>query len=314
MRTGWPDGRNVSEAIRRSAIGGAVFLLCIAVFGCRSSDKYPDYSPHENLLSIAADFQLAASLDPYRDPPGEDLTGQSIARATLVRLANYQDMHPGRLTPEVLTFKARALERLGEYESAKRNYEEAAEYDTELQADCRRRAENLEQIIVARTPPPPDSDVEAVLRVFAAQGDEFRRLAAALEDPFYQSLALREAEDADVRRAELLARSRHLFPNGRDQAQRALEELLRDHSESRRALEHAMRLAHFHRELAEEEVRLNPPEQGRFSIEIFKRHYDEAADLLYRISQADGRPERLVARHELDALLAYGEQIQRRAR
>lgn len=290
-------------------------LLCLLLFAasCRSSEKYPAYSSHENLLSIAAEFALASSLDPYRAPAGEDLTGQAIARSTLVRLGNYEALHPGRLTPEIAALKARALERLGDFESARRNYLEAAEFETPLRDDCIQRAKNLEEMMVARAAPPASADLLGMMEALEARGRELRQLAGKFDDPLYVSLALREAEDADVRRAELMAMNRALIPDGDRQAQQALERVVASHRESRRGLEHAMRLAHFHKALAEEEVRLHPPEQAGFSFDRFKRHYDAAADLLYRVSQADGRPERLVAKHELDAWLQYGEQIQQRA-
>lgn len=291
-----------------------VTAAALLLSSCRSNKSFQPYSAHENLLSIAAEFGLLSSVDPYRDDVGRDLTGQSIARSTLVRLANYESLHPGRLTPEVVTYKGRALELLGDYASAQRNYREAAEYDTELKEDCSRRAEALEKLLIAAGKPPTGLDLTSVIDHFAGQGSEYRLLARTFIDPLYQSLALREAENAEVRRAELMATNRFLLPDGEAQAIRALEELVANNRESRRALEHALRLARFRMELAEEEYRLNPPELSGFSIERFKTHYDAAVDLLYRISQADGRAERLVAKHELDALLALGETIEKRSR
>lgn len=279
---------------------------------CRRGPKYEPYSPHDNVLSIGAEFLLASSLDPYRDPPGRDLTGQAIARSTLVRLANYEALHPGRLQPEVWTMKARALELLGDYESARRNSLDAAEFETELRADNRRRAQILERFLAALAPTSQYNDLESVLKDLSQRAETFRALARDVEEQPYRSLALREAEDAEVQRSELLIANRLLLPGGDEQALAALNALVDQHRESARALEHALRLAHFHRELAEAEARLNPPDRPGFSPERFKRHYDAALDLLHRISQADGRPERLVARQELDALLTWGETIQDR--
>jgi len=82
----------------------ALLPLCISCAG----SKIEPYSPHENLLSIAAEFELLDSKDPYRDPPAKELTGQNIARVTLVRLANYEALHPDRFTPEIEFLRARA--------------------------------------------------------------------------------------------------------------------------------------------------------------------------------------------------------------
>lgn len=294
-------------------------LLALALFiasltGCSRTPEYPAYSPHENLLSIATEFQLLAARDPYRDRIPEDITGQSIARATLVRLANYEALHPGRLRPEVLTLKARALEILGDYESARRNYLDAAEFDTELQDDAQRRADTLNLFLIAGAEPRTATTIEDLLSDLRAKASDYRRLSQDIEDPQYKSLALREVEDADIRRAELMVANRWLFPDGEAQAAAALEQLLSSHRESARSLEHALRLARYHKDLALEEVRLHPPERLGFLRDRFTQHFDAASDIFYRVSQADGRPERLIAQHELDALLAIGEQVNSRIR
>lgn len=301
--------------IWRNPPGGFLLLLCAVafLFSCARDPVYVSYQPHESLLSVAAEFELTAALDPYRDRPGRDLSGQSIARASLVRFANYESLHPGRFTPELLMYKGRALELLGDYESASRNFREAAEFDTELQDEANRRADKLDRLRVALREP-ARGGVQDILDELASQAMELREMARGTGDPWYQSIIMREWEATEVRRAELLAANRHLVTDGDNRAAQALGGLLSSHRESARALEHALRLARYHRTLAEEECRLNPPESAWFSAERFRDHYDQAVDLFYRVSQADGEPERLVARHELDALLRFGEIVSERMR
>jgi hypothetical protein len=297
---------NPSSHLLPICLLGALLILS----SCGGRTRSPAYSPQENLLSIATELQLLTARDPYRDPPGRDLAGLSIARSTLVRAANYESLHPGRFTPEVLTIKARALELLGDFQSARRNYEEAAAYETELREDCRRRIAILDLFLVARALVAESGTPEDDARLLADQAAEFRRLATSYPIQPYQGLALREAEEAEVRRAELFIAGRWLFQNGEAQALEALEQLVSNHRNSARSFSHALRLARFHRQLAEEVVRLSPPDRLGFPEEKFKQHFDAAADLFYRISQADGFAERRTARHELDGLLAWGEHVQ----
>jgi hypothetical protein len=298
---------------RAAAALAAVAALGVLAGAC-SRTTHPPYSPHENILSIAAEYQLLAAQDPYAKPNAEDLTGQDIARATLVRLANYESLHPGRFTPEVQVLKARAFERLHDYESARAAYREAAEYDTELRGDCTRRIGVLDELLrLTRIARQDAQSLEGTLGLLREQAAEFRRFAGAQEDAFYASLARVEAEQAETTRAELVAANRWLLPDGETQALDGFNTLVADHTGSKRALEHALRLARFHRELAEEEVRLHPPGTLDFDRTRFLRHVDAALDLVYRVSQADGRPERLVASHELDTLLALREMVLARA-
>ncbi len=288
-------------------------ILFSLLTSCRSTDRFPPYSPHDNLLSITAEFQLLSARDPYRDGPAPDLTGRNIARATFIRLANYEDLHPGRLTPEVLTLKARALEWLGDYQGSRRAYLDAAEYDSPLRGENLARADYLLELLIILDSPPPES-LEPMIVFMANQARELRALASRAENDILRGIVLREAEAAEVRRAELMAANRWMLPDGEEQALQALTNVVSNHRESHRAMEHALRLARYHKSLAEEEFRIRPPDGLEFNRERFQRHFDAAADLLYRVSQADGRPERKIARHELDALLNFGQMVQEKAR
>jgi hypothetical protein len=289
------------------ALLGAMLLLVGT--GCRRTGKLGEVTPHDNIVSMVAEFKLLSAADPYGDAIGTDLTGQSIARVTLLRASNHESLYPGRFVPEILTLKGRALELLGEYQSAKRNYDEAAEYDTELREDLRRRVRLLDRFLTTQALAVERSDIAVAARQLQEQAAEFRRLAESVEEQPYRGLALREAEQAEVQRAEMLTAARVFLPDGDAEAQRALEELVANHRGSARAYSHALRLARFHRALAEEEARLRPADRPAFDKDRFKRHYDQAADLLYRVSQADGNPERLAAAHELDALLDWGDSV-----
>ncbi len=287
-----------------------VFGLC--AFGgtaCRTSDKLPDYSPHENLLSVVSEFLLVSPDDPYRQPVGKDLTGQSIARSTLIRLANYENLHPDRLRPEVLFCRAKALELYGDYESAVRNYTEVASYETELKNEAEANADFLDGLLLIYKRDRVSDTLESTISLLREQATDMRKLAERTEDPFQAGLAMREAENLEVRRSELIISNRQMLTDGTTVSLETLETLVKNHRDSKRALEHALRLAEFHQDLAEWEVRMFPPSGPDFSSENFKNHYDSAVDLLYRISQADGRSERIIARHRLDALLALGEQV-----
>jgi hypothetical protein len=292
-----------------------VFVLAILLgAGCARDARLDPYQPHESLLSAMAEFQLLSARDPYRERVGRDLAGQDIAKATLVRLANFESLYPGRFDPELRMARGRVLEWLGDHASAARNYREVAEYGTELTAEATRRAALAERLATLAQPP-TTTVLEDLLAELASQSAGLIAFANEADmPPFQAALARREAEQADVRRAELLALNRFLLPDGEEQALDAMRRLLSAHRDSARALEHALRLARLHRELAEEEARLNPPEGLLFNADRYKRHYDAAVELLYRVAQADGAPEKLLARHELDALLANGEWVAQRQR
>lgn len=286
----------------------------LGLWGC-GGPEYPPYSPPENLLSIAAEFSLLDANDPYRDRPAQTLTGQSIARATLSRLENYRELHPGRFDPEVAAFEARARERLGDFQGALDAWREvvaalATDSTTDgqrLLAEARRREAMLNQLHALVKPLGGQLSLNSMLNGLQAQTTALNNLAEQYADPYYAALARAAAERAEVARAELIVASRYSLPGGEQLALEALERLTVNHAESHRALEHSLRLAQFHRALAEEETRLHPPDQLSFDRVRFARHIGAARDLLYRITQADGQRERLIARHELDAVIVLEE-------
>lgn len=286
----------------------AAAVLLVLAGGC-SRTSATRYSPQADLLSVAAEFELLAGIDPYRDGTPSDATGQNVARATLRRLANYSEQFPERFPAEVAMLRARALERLGDYDSAREQFLLAAEADTPMRDLCLQRAGIIAQLIAIRESGDAPASPSETVRFLESRAAAYYAFADASTDPTYRSLALVEAEQAEVARAEFLAANRLSLPDGEAQAIAALRGVAEAHRNSARALEHALRLARFHRSLAEEEARIHPPGGLRFDAARFNRHVDMALEVLFRVSQADGREERLVAARELDALLAYRSMI-----
>ncbi len=294
------------------AVGAAVLTAALLVCTSCSKREFRPYSPHESLLSVAAEYHLLASTDPYTQWPVEDLTGRNIARSTLSRLANYERLHPGRFSSEVDFLRACALERLRDYAGAREAFLSAGD-EPELRDESIRRAEANARLLNVLEETSESGDLMATLQALATRAGAFWELASDFDDSLYASLAKAESEQAEVARAELLVSSRTVVPDGNRQALEALQTLAANHRESVRALGHALRLASLYRELAEEEIRLRPPETAGFDARQVADHLERSLDLLYRVSQADGRPERLVARHELDAVLALREMVLDRA-
>lgn len=301
--------RPVVAAIRGLGTAGLALALCAC-----ATTPYSPYSPHETLLSIAADYQLFRAANLYRAELPQDLTGQNIARATLVRLANYEDLHPGKFVPEIEWLRGQALADLGDYASARRRFLRCAEYDTTLRPGAREAADiaaGFEAILSRNS---QADSAEAFLAECARQITEWSVLTETCRGTRWEQLARIEREAAEVARAEFLEANQTLLAGGEARAREAFEALLRDHAESRRGLAHALRLAEFHLACARRVERLHDPERGAFEWIPFAEHVERALDLLYRVSQADGRPEKILAQHRLDEALAYHDLIRRRAR
>ncbi len=276
--------------------------------------RSPSYlSPHESFLAITNEYQLVRGTDPYRQPFPQDLTGQNAARAVLVRLANYEDLYPGKFTPELEYLRAQALADLGEYAASRDHFLLSANYDTPLRPKARESAAIADEIQTLLERPLDNENLDAHLADRERQIADLRALAERLRGTRWESLARIEIESAQVARAELLATNQFAIVDGSARARRAFEQLVEEHPESRRSLSHALRLAQFHIDQARLLERLHDPERGGFDFPTFSTHLEIALDLLHRVSLADGHPEKIIARHRLDETLAYYDMIRERA-
>ena len=300
-------------AWNRRRLGWALFAAAACLAGC-SKPAWSPYSPHENLLSIVGDYQLVRAVNIYREDYPHDLTGQNIARATLVRLANYEEMYPGRYTPDIEMIRGEALMDLGDYASARRRFSHCAEYDTSLRGAAREGAaasadfeETLARALSVESPEAHLADLDRQWADLQALGERYRASR-------WENHARIEIENAEIARAEFLIEHLGVLLDGEARALQALENLVRNHPKSRRGLGHAMRLAEFHLELARRMERLGDPERGSFDLTPAADHLESALDILYRVTQADGRPEKILAQHRLDEILAYYDILRRRAK
>jgi len=292
---------------------GALGVAALLGAGC-ARGRSLDVSPHETLLAIVNEYTLFRGTDLYRRAFPEDLTGQNVARATLVRLANYEDLYPGRFTPEIEMVRGEVLADLGDYAGARTHFRKCADYDTGLRPKAVESAEMAGQLDALVSQTMNMETLESHLGDRDRQVSGFQAFADRNRGTRWESLARIEKESAEIARAELLDANQFAIPGGADRARVAFEQLVQEHAESRRGLSHALRLARFHLDQAQLLERLQDPERGNLDMSAFTSHMELALDILHRVSQADGHAEKVVARHQLDEALAYYDLVRARAR
>ncbi len=297
----------------RAALAALLLFASAGFCGCARTRPSP-FAPYDNLLAIAADYQIARATDIYHFDFPRDLTGQNVARATLVRLANYESLNPGRFAPEIEFLKGQAYADLGDYESARAGFEQCAGFDSPLRPRAAEAAGVCAEMQALLRPSPESTDPEAFLADLERRAAELRALAERHRATRWETLARIETESLEVARAEFLDACQAFLPEGESRALRAFEALAADHAGSRRALSHALRLARFHLDRARRLERLADPERATFDRAAWMTRLEEALEILHRVSQADGRPEKIEARHLLDAALAYADRVRERAR
>ncbi|MBN1517980.1 hypothetical protein JXA32_15550 [Candidatus Sumerlaeota bacterium] len=291
----------------------AVALLAAApmfLAGCHSRyTQNPRYAPQQTLLEIIADMERHRNLDPYCFPPPKDLSGQNVWRAALVRLTNYETLHPDRHRDIVLFAQAGAYERLRDYATARERYSAVAASGGELAPEAVRRVECLERLIsVQRRHAPQDASLRLWLDFKQEQADRWRELSRedGFPDPLYVSLCKVEWESAECEWRRLLWKNRDVIENGAQRAMQAMNGVIERHAQSRLAEQHHLTLGLWQFELAREYTQVHPPEGLDFDPVDFNRITALARREFLGVESCFGssyRPEAEIQRAALDAFI-----------
>lgn len=294
--------------MKRSVHGIAVLLFVLA--GCAGAGgvaKDSRYAPSESLLDIVTNFHRFSREDLYRFPVPKDLAGINVHRATLIRLDDYEENHPGRYPDIIMYTRAMAYERLREYGKAMDAYRRVAAMESSpLSPEARASLEAL-------------GDFEKILEDYGASNGDPAAFVAHLEEKarawralgemyrgtVYEYLTLIEAERMDRLTTEYLQVNRHRLAGGDDLVIEAYQALITTHESSKHRNEYVVELADFYVVLAREYVRAHPPQDRTFQWQEFAEWANKAWRLYADIAQRDGSLEKLEAQGKLQALQAY---------
>jgi tetratricopeptide (TPR) repeat protein len=271
--------------------------------GCRPKPPAADFgSPRAALLTVAGELRRFEARDFYRQPFPVDLSGVNAFSAALVRLENFESLHPGVQTDVVEFLRGEALLCLRDYRAANDAFERAARLESELRPRAQERRALALSLEEKASFPPSQESVNESLELLDNRRAELRAFAQAVQGRPAKTLALLEAEQADVDWARAITQTRSLRAAGIEEAVDAWREVIGSHPESYLRMRHRLALAGLFEDLAEEYLEANSPSTLRFVREDFLRLADAARSVYWEIAGADGFPEKLVARARLEAM------------
>lgn len=282
------------------------------VLGCQSVDRRAPY-PHESVLSAVAELRIFLRLDPYRELPGEDLTGQNIYRATLARLDTL-DLTTGAEYADILAFaRAECYERLGLWAEAVAQFEATSEAGTSLSEESAARGDWAKKILELQRPPSPTIVARGYANHLDARLLRVEGLRGKAPPYPYDSLLLVLAEDTLAEKALFLFASRFVLPDATEGGVDAAQRLVDEHPLSRRRGEHLLLLGGFYEALARDYATLQDPARGRFDEGPWREWVEMALALYRQASQADGDPAKPEAQARLRTLEAFAMRTERLA-
>ncbi len=293
-----------------------LLLLAGALAACARAPQ-PDavYAPTRSVLEVVSLLRLHVDDDTYRFPAARDLTGKDVYRTSLQRLEDLEQIHARKLASgymlDVIHFsKARALERLGEFELATRHYERVAGLESPLAAEAARSAQVCAELHAAgQLTPGPVDDPEAALGVLDEREARIAALREAIAGTHHAHVVEEELERTDRLRADYFAARSALDPRLDAFALRLRQEVVQRHRDSKLQVRHLLALADFYAELAERYARRAPPHGLEFDAAIFDEYAFGATRIYETVSHRDGRVEKLEAARKLEAFLAFTLQV-----
>ena len=295
-----------------SRMGVAVALLAAACSVARAAgDDDPRYAPTRSVLEVVALLRLHVEDDTYRFAPARDFTGKNVYRAAFERLESLERLHAekfgsGYMTDVLLFSKARALERLGEYELAARHYRRTAELDSPLAEAALRGREICEGLAAARAiRPAPDASPDDALAAFRRRGDALESLRERAGEIHYRYLLQEEIERTDRARADYFSARSRLDPRLDAVALLHQQETVQNHRQSKLHARHMLALADYYADLCRRYAERFPPSALDFDPAVFDDYAFGATRLYEAVSQRDGAVEKLEATSKLEAFLAF---------
>ncbi len=307
--------RSTGQGLRAAGIVAAIFCGCAAVHAAPAGDAPAYAQPAENLLLIVADIQRHVNDDVYRFPYATDVTGQNIFRASLVRLANYEKLYPGRMTDVISLAKAQAWERLCSFPEAAANYDKAAKSeDAAIKKVAGEGFERAKRFALASESELDQSNPRTFERDMTLRIELLGKLASEFKSTPYACLARVVRERCQMQLSEFFVSMRFLQPYSTKQAEEALKKNSDANRDSKLLYAHHLRLADFYYERAREYILKNDPAGANFNLKDFESFVNPARSEYKIVEEADGFPEKLEGRAKLLALEAFLDRVLERAR
>jgi hypothetical protein len=298
----------------RSLLGPA--LAAGLLLGCASTPAQdPFYRPTEDVLEVVAALRLHLDDDTYRFPPARDFTGKNVFRASFTRLERLEEIYrekfrAGYMTDVLLFAKARALERIVEYDLAAQHYARVASLESPLRQEAERsRAVNARLAEAHRLAPDPHADPDAALAVFDDRTGRLEGLLPEVEGTHHAFVVREEIERSDRDRADYFDARRRLEPALDVLALQQHQRLVQRHAESKERNRHLVDLADLYASLSRQYIARVPPTSLDFDPATFDEYAFGATRLYEAVSQQDGAVEKIEAGRKLEAFLAFTLQV-----
>ncbi len=271
--------------------------------------------PTQDLLEVVAVVRLHVDDDTYRFPAARDYTGKNVFRVSFERLESLETAHPekissGYATDVVWFTKARALERIGEYDLAMRHYARVTELDSEL-ADAARAGRDVNaRLVRARAlAPAAEATPEEAEAGYGRQRADLEALGVEVASSHWRYVVEEELERVDVADSGTLAAHAALDSRYEAAALERAQSLVQAHRGSKNHKRQLLALGDLYAAFSRRYAQKFPPPSLGFDPATFDEYAHGATRVYEVVAQQDGAVEKLEGVHKLEAFLGFTLQV-----
>ncbi len=283
--------------------------------GCASTEPPAALAPTQDLLDVVAVVRLHVDDDTYRFPTARDFNGKNVFRVSFERLESLETAHPEKLSSgyatDVVWFtKARALERIAEYDLATSHYARVMELDSELVDAARAGRDTNARLAEARAlAAQPEATVEEAVASYTRQREALEALRVDVADTHWSFVVAEELERVDEADAARFAAQAALDARYDDAALERAQAVVQAHRASKNHNRHLLALGDLYAAFSRRYVRQYPPPSLGFDPATFDEYAHSATRVYEVVAQQDGTVEKLEGAHRLEAYLGFTLQV-----
>lgn len=295
------------DLLRRAVKWGICFFAVILFTGCHAKRTAQKDRPLETLNTIVSEVVLHRHTDTYRLPMPADAEGKNLFANAIARVNAWEKVHPGQFTDIISYTRGICYEKLGNLKESADEYSRVQSGDPELIENARKRLVVLNELQEAFRPPLIASDPEEAASLVGAARDRIASAIRKNKGTEWDSLVMLCAENRAVE--EFLDLQTRRSQVGEATYRQAIESLIERFSDSKRIMEHQLRLGIYYEETGREWIGRAEYGHDLNAWKYAQQTIDKAIEIYVRIAQADGYPEKREAQARLDAVEELARKI-----
>lgn len=288
---------------------GAFLTASLLLTGCHAKRTNPRDRPLETLNTIVSEVILHRHTDTYRLPMPVDAEGKNLFVNAIARLDAWANVHPGQFNDIISYTKGICYEKLGNLKDSADQYNMVQSGDPELVESASKRYKVLSELQESFHPPLITSDAEMSVSLVEAARTRVATAIKKYKGTEWESLVMLCAENRAVE--EFLDMQTRRSQVGETNYRQAIESLIDSFSDSKRIMEHRLRLGIYYEETGREWIGRAEYGHDPNAWKYAQQTIDKAIEIYVRIAQADGYAEKREAQARLDAVEELARKIEK---